>query len=116
MSCKPTSLTVFLFRFQYLYYSRKLSHANEIRRIVVWEQGRGIINNLGALRIKRLKDWGIYSDETHQVYNWDGTPSPVCHQWDRDHDLHGYVFGKRHRAWKKEWEEHKNEAEKKEQR
>jgi len=103
-------LALLTFCFQYLYYSRKLSHASEIRRIVVWEQGRGIINNLGALRIKTLKDWGIYDDEAHQVYQWDGTLSPVVHQWDRDHDLHGYIFGKRHRAWKKEWEESRNQT------
>ena len=66
---------------QYLYYSQKLNQASTIRRIVVWEQGRGMINNLGALRTKTLEEWGNYDPETHLVYQWDGeTLSPVVHQ------------------------------------
>jgi hypothetical protein len=40
----------------YLYYSGKLHQTDTIRRIVVWEQGRGMINNLGALRTKTLNE------------------------------------------------------------
>jgi hypothetical protein len=88
----------------YIYYSAKLTNADTIRKIVVWEQGRGIINNLGALRTQPLLDWGMYDPKTHAVYQWDGvTKSPVVHQWDRDHDLHGWMFGKQHRLWSKEW-------------
>lgn len=90
----------------YLYYSSKLQHAATIRRIVVWEQGRGAINNLGALRTKTLSEWGIYDEETHTVYQWDGeTKSPVVHQWDRDKKLHKYMFNKRHREWENEWKQ-----------
>jgi hypothetical protein len=88
----------------YLYYSSKLQHAATIRRIVVWEQGRGAINNLGALRTKTLAEWGIYDDENHTIYQWDGaTKSPVVHQWDRDKHLHSYMHGKRHAEWENEW-------------
>lgn len=75
----------------YLYYSGKLSNVLAISRIVVWEQGRGIINNLGAMRIKSLKEWNIHDPTTHILYNWNGEPSPVAHQWDRDKDMHDYV-------------------------
>ena len=90
----------------YLYYSRKLSNAATIRKIVVWEQGKGIINNLGALRTKPFKDWGIYDPKEHKVYQWDKkTLSPVVHQWDRDGELHGWMTRVKHNQWKAEWEE-----------
>jgi hypothetical protein len=92
----------------YLYYSGKLEQAETIRRIIVWEQGRGIINNLGALRTKTLEEWGIYNVNTHDIYQWDGvTKSPVVHQWDRDNLLHKYFIKKRHKEWVKQWEESK---------
>lgn len=127
----------------YLYYSQKLIQASAIDRIVVWEQGRGIINNLGALRTKPLQDWGnLYNPETHQVFQWPSTStskddngdddnnngeegeredddkereeeeeeeeeqlvlSPVVHQWDRDHDLHGWMTRVKHKEWEQEW-------------
>lgn len=89
---------------QYLYYSQKLGQASTIRRIVVWEQGRGMINNLGALRVKPLEEWGNYDPVTHQVYQWDGeTLSPVVHQFDRDNALHKYMVRQKHGQWEKEW-------------
>jgi hypothetical protein len=98
----------------YLYYSSKLHNADTIRRIVVWEQGRGAINNLGALRTKPLREWGFYNGDTHEVFQWDGKSlSPVAHQWDRDKDLHSYMFGVRHRGWTQEWEKRKQEKEEK---
>jgi hypothetical protein len=53
----------------------------------VWEQGKGIINNLGALRTKPFEEWGFYNKDTWEVHNWDGTLSPVVHQFDRDKHL-----------------------------
>jgi hypothetical protein len=92
----------------YLYYSSKLQHVTTIQRIVVWEQGRGAINNLGALRTKPLAEWGVYDPTTHTVYQWDGkTKSPVVHQWDRDKHLHAYMVNKRHPQWEKEWQQRK---------
>ena len=92
----------------YLYYSSKLRNADNIRRIVVWEQGRGAINNLGALRIKPFSEWGLYDEETHRVYQWDGeTLSPVAHQWDRDKHLHTYMQRERFKEWELEWQERK---------
>lgn len=100
----------------YLYYSSKLHNAETIRRIIVWEQGRGPINNLGALRTHTLAEWGIYNETTHDVYQWGDDEgeqlgkqqyqrikSPVAHQWDRDKHLHSYMLGTRHRDWEKEW-------------
>lgn len=70
----------------------------------MWEQGRGIVNNLGALREKPLSEWGMYDTETHIVYQWDGvTPSPVVHQFDRDKHLGRWMGGTRHKQWQSEW-------------
>jgi hypothetical protein len=95
----------------YLYYSGKLEQAESIRRIVVWEQGRGIINNLGALRTKTLEEWGIYNVHINAITQWDGvTKSPVVHQWDRDNQLHKYMLKNRHKEWVKQWEATKKTA------
>ena len=88
----------------YLYYSGKLTNSvDTISKLVVWEQGKGIINNLGALRTKPFFEWGFYDKEHHAVYNWDGTLSPVAHQWDRDKNLHNYYNGRLFRQWEKEF-------------
>lgn len=93
----------------YLYYSNKLANAKTIRKMFVWEQGKGAINNLGALRIKTLDAWGIYDNVTHQVYNWGEQPgqwgelSPVVHQWDRDNHLHNWMVRHKHMQWQREW-------------
>jgi hypothetical protein len=91
----------------YLYYSHKLANALAIDSLTVWEQGKGVINNLGAMRTKSLKEWGIYNEETHQVFNWDGSLSPVVHQWDRDSHLHGYRVRTLFKKLRQEWEEEK---------
>jgi len=87
----------------YLYYSNKLANAEAIRRIIVQDQGLGIVNNMGALRDKSLSEWGngkivqktdAYPKNT--VFNWDGTVSPVVHQYDRHKTLsrwwHGHKY------------------------
>jgi hypothetical protein len=38
------------------------------------------------------------------VINWDGSLSPVVHQWDRDHDLHFYHFRQLFKSMQVEWE------------
>ena len=89
----------------YLYYTGKLANANTISRLVVWEQGKGIINNLGALRTKPFWEWGFYDNSTAQVYNWDGTLSPVAHQWDRDKHLHGHYVRHLFPKWTNEFKD-----------
>ena len=79
----------------YLYYAKKLENAHGIREIEVFEQGKGIINNLGVLRSKPLKEWGLLDDETLNVLNWDGSVSRVAHQFDRDDELNKFIKGKR---------------------
>lgn len=44
----------------YLYCSNKLFNCITIYKIIIWEQGYGIINNSSALRIKTLVEWNIY--------------------------------------------------------
>lgn len=89
----------------YLYYSGKLQNANNIAQLVVWEQGKGIINNLGALRTKPLSEWGIYNNVTHEIYNWDKNLSPVVHQWDRDQTMFRYTTHKRMKQMVKDWKQ-----------
>lgn len=96
----------------YLYYSGKLANSANISKLVVWEQGKGIINNLGALRTKEFSEWGFYNPDTHEVYNWDGTLSPVAHQWDRDKNLHTYYQQTRFSQWKRDFENTLKVAEK----
>ena len=87
----------------YLYYSGKLSNSKTISKLVVWEQGKGIINNLGALRTRTFSEWGFYNNATSEVYNWDGTLSPVVHQWDRDAHLHGQYVRQKFPQWTKQF-------------
>ena len=93
----------------YLYYSHKLANVHAIQELVVWEQGYGIINNLGAMRKKPLEEWGMYNATTHQVYNWDGKLSPVVHQWDRDQDLFRYLFHQKLGNYKSVWHSRQKE-------
>jgi len=94
----------------YLYYSGKLASSSTISKLVVWEQGKGIINNLGALRTKPFVEWGFYNEKTYEVYNWDGELSPVAHQWDRDAHLHNRYVRQLFPAWKKKFlSEHKDD-------
>jgi hypothetical protein len=74
----------------YLYYSHSLDGVPGIEKIVTFEQGRGIINNLAALRSKPLKEWGLLDQET-KVLNWDKSISPVAHQFDRDDELNKHL-------------------------
>jgi hypothetical protein len=98
----------------YLYYSHKLSNAHAIESLTVWEQGRGLINNVGALRTKSFSEWGFYNNVTHEVFNWDGTLSPVVHQWDRDSHLHNFrvkhLMGKLLNWWKDEFQRMKEQG------
>lgn len=89
----------------YLYYSGKLTNCKTISKLVVWEQGKGIINNLGALRTMPFSQWGFYDNSTHKVYNWDGNLSPVAHQWDRDAHLHNYYMRTLFKRWERSFKE-----------
>ncbi len=77
----------------YLYYSGKLGKAGSkgsiegISEVIVHDQGKGIINNLAALRMKPLSEWGLYDAKRELVLNWDGSTSAVAHQYDRDPEV-----------------------------
>lgn len=97
----------------YLYYSGKLANCKQIRAIEVFDQGRGIINNLGALRDLKLRDIGAYNPSDGLVYNWDKTVSPVVHQWDRDKELFHLTEERTFKKMKRDWYEkqkHKSKA------
>lgn len=92
----------------FLYYSHKLSNANRIHDIVVFDQGTGVVNNMGAMRTAPLKEWGNgdivrESDTETHVLNWDGTVSPVVHQFDRHKSLSVYFFKKRGQVYMQKW-------------
>ena len=74
----------------YLYYSNSLSGLKGVRSIVEFEQGKGLINNLGMLRVKPLREWGLL-DDNNTVLNWDGSVSAVAHQFDRDDELNKHL-------------------------
>jgi hypothetical protein len=77
--------------------------------LTVWVQGYGVINNLGAMRTRPFAEWGIYNTTSHEVFNWDGSLAPVVHQWDRDNDLHHYLFRIRFRELEQAWNRKKAE-------
>jgi hypothetical protein len=87
----------------YLYYSHKLANVDAILGLTVWVQGYGVINNLGAMRTRPFVEWGIYNTTSHEVFNWDGSLAPVVHQWDRDSDLHHYLFRIRFKELEQAW-------------
>lgn len=94
----------------YLYYSGKLRNAHRIRTLSVFDQGRGIVNNMGAMRSKEINEWGngkmvVENGDEKTVMNWDGKPSPVCHQFDRFKDLSVYFFKQKTRELQDEWKE-----------
>ena len=75
----------------YMYYSGGLKNVQGVRDVVVFGQGKGIINNLGVLRSKPLREWGLLDADTMKVLNWDKSVSPVAHQWDRDSELNDHL-------------------------
>jgi hypothetical protein len=95
-----------------------LKNADTIDTIVVFDQGQGIVNNMGALRTKPLSEWGngklvrIDVDPNERnprkknrytVLNWDGTVSPVVHQFDRHKELSDYFFKVLGNQYMDEW-------------
>jgi len=82
----------------YLHYSHSLEGVKGIRSIELHEQGKGIINNLGLLRDKPLRERGVLKEGSNEILNWDGRISPVAHQFDRDDELKTIV-----NDYKKDW-------------
>lgn len=88
----------------YLHYSGGLDDLEGISKVVVFPQGKGIINNLALLRDKPLREWGLINSDM-EVLNWDKSISFVAHQFDRDDEMNTYVKGKRREfqsSWKTE--------------
>jgi hypothetical protein len=92
-----------------------LSNADRIHDIVVFDQGTGIVNNMGAMRTAELEEWGngkmVEESPTHttHVLNWDGMVSPVVHQFDRHKSLSKYFFNTRGRMYMQKWETKRKE-------
>lgn len=75
----------------YLYYTDSLKRLEGIGEIVVFEQGKGIINNVGMFKRKPFRELDGLLDDKYQVLNWDGDLSPLVHQYDRDPELKNHV-------------------------
>lgn len=93
----------------YLYYSGQLGDdgtpiATGISKVIVHDQGNGIINNLAALREKPLSEWKLYDAEKELVLNWDGSTSAVAHQYDRDKEVNAMVKKKK-RYFEQHWKD-----------
>ena len=71
----------------FVHYFGVLNDTMGVRDIIVTKQGEGTVNNLAALRNSPLKDQGVLQPQTDLVLNWDGSVSPVVHQFDRDKEL-----------------------------
>jgi hypothetical protein len=106
----------------FLYYSYKFQYTTTIHSIVVFDQGQGIVNNMGALRTKPLDQWGnghiveTITDpnernpkkkNSYRVLNWDGSLSPVVHQFDRHQQLSDYFYTRKGWYFMGLWEERK---------
>lgn len=97
----------------YLWYSGKLQNCNAIQEIVVFDQGTGIVSNLGAMRTKPLREWGNGNivnrsgkyNETLKIVNWDGSLVPVVHQFDRHAELSQYFFKTKTYQLLRDWRE-----------
>lgn len=99
----------------YLYYSNKMANADAISQILVQDQGLGIVNNMGALRDKPLDEWGNgkmveRTEDKITIHNWDGTVSPVVHQYDRHKELSKWWLRKRLQVFQRRWNEMKSET------
>ena len=101
----------------YLYYSNKLVNTKAIKQILVQDQGFGIINNMGALRDKELSLWGNgkivqqeqSSSSKNIILNWDGTISPIVHQYDRHKELSQWWHKVRFNQFKDQWRKMKQD-------
>lgn len=74
----------------FLLYSGTLQLVKGITDILIFSQGTGIINNLGLLRDKPLRDRGVLSPQD-LILNWDQTISRVAHQVDRDAEFNRII-------------------------
>mmetsp|Transcript_48581 Transcript_48581/g.72081 ORF Transcript_48581/g.72081 Transcript_48581/m.72081 type:complete len:600 (+) Transcript_48581:72-1871(+) len=99
----------------YLIHSHTLQNAKGIRNHggSKYAQGKGVINNLSLLRDISLRERGLLegdqgSDEI-KVKNWDGTVSPIVHQWDRDEELSA-VIKRRMKTMKSGWADVKDKG------
>jgi len=86
----------------YLHYYNKLVGAFGIDKIIVYEQGKGAVNNLGAMKTKPLTEWGLLDTEKGVVLNWDKSVAPVAHQVDRDEDLR-QISNRKRKTYVNEW-------------
>ena len=96
----------------YLHYSHKFKYTDTIHSVVVFDQGQGIVNNLGAMRTKPLEEWGngklletatTDGNKKYVVRNWDLTVSPVVHQYDRHKQLSTFFYKTLGQIWMDQW-------------
>ena len=112
----------------FLHYSHKFKYTETIHGVVVFDQGAGIVNNLGALRTKSLEEWGngklvvtgVEENKTnlkkktkYTVLNWDGSVSPVVHQYDRHKKLSDYFYKVKGGEYMDKWQKRQKNIQRK---
>ena len=75
-----------------LSYSNKLVNAYAIYSISEFDQGWGIINNVGDMQTRALNQWcdvvilekvvNVENVSSCTILNWNGQPPPVVHEYD----------------------------------
>jgi len=113
----------------FLHYSHKFKYTEKIHSVVVFDQGQGIVNNLGALRTKGLEEWGngkllkteVDKNEKNHlkkfkytILNWDGTISPVVHQYDRHKQLSDFFYKVKGGEYMDNWHKRQKKLQKEE--
>ena len=72
---------------------------SSIDQVVIEKQGYSIVNTVGIIgAVWGLRQHGILDNATNEVLNYDGTVSPVVHQYDRDAEFTD-IFEKRYQAF-----------------
>jgi hypothetical protein len=87
-----------------------------IFQIIIGKQGYSIVNTVGLLAkrednqrkkiITPLRSVGIVHNVTDEVLNWDGTVTPILHQYDRDEELR-HIMTVRGQRYVRHWKESK---------
>jgi hypothetical protein len=90
----------------FLVHGHFLEGAPNITQVVIHPQGTSVANTVGTLASQSsvsLRMRGYVDNRTHEVLNKDGSPSPVIHQFDRDEEMKGFIFGGRTRVLLLQW-------------
>jgi hypothetical protein len=86
----------------FLILGKHVVGAPNISKVKVFHQGEGLANNMGGLTrdFANLDSLGLWQNNT--ALNYDGTPSAIVHQFDRDANISAFVSN-RTQEWLHKW-------------